>query len=383
MKSAIAVVLLTLSPLCVRIAQADSFGSDDNAIEIEFVTIGNAGNFADTTGFPNSAGSVDYVFRIGKYEISEDIINKANGFGGLGITHDNRGAGKPATSVSWFEAAQFVNWLNTSSGSPPAYKFGAEGSFQLWQLGDDGYDPNNLYRNSLARYFLPGTHEWYKAAYYDPTAGVYYDYPTGSNSQPDGLQDEEDPVFDAVFFDGDHNSEPNDATNVGIPSPYGTRGQGGNIAEWIESAESLDNGQPPIGRHVRGGQWDDTHVSLRSNIVGGGNASTGHSFVGFRVASQVISFLPGDYNRDGTVNTADYDEWKEAFGNPVAEAGLGADGNVNGIVDAADYTVWRDHLAGMIRPGRSAGVPVPEPATPLMALIAAVCPLLPQRSRRT
>ena len=51
------------------------------------------------------------------------MIDKANTLGGLGITKDTRGANQPATSVSWNEAARFVNWLDTSQGFTPAYKF--------------------------------------------------------------------------------------------------------------------------------------------------------------------------------------------------------------------------------------------------------------------
>ena len=49
--------------------RADTFGSGANQFQIEFVTIGNPGNPADTTGDPNPAGSVPYEYRIGKYEI--------------------------------------------------------------------------------------------------------------------------------------------------------------------------------------------------------------------------------------------------------------------------------------------------------------------------
>ena len=134
---------------------------------------------------------------IGKYEISEDMINKANTLGGLLLTKDTRGADKPATSITWNEAARFVNWLNTSTGSPPAYKFAvqpgdagyvaatANANIVLWAVSDGpAINPNNLYRNSLATYFLPSVDEWYKAAYYDPTSGTYFDYPTGSNTAP-------------------------------------------------------------------------------------------------------------------------------------------------------------------------------------------------------
>ena len=78
-------------------AAADTFGSGANTFNIEFVTIGNPGNAADTTGSPNPAGSVPYTYRMGKFEISEQMIDKANAVGGLGITKDTRGADKPAT----------------------------------------------------------------------------------------------------------------------------------------------------------------------------------------------------------------------------------------------------------------------------------------------
>jgi len=155
-------------------ALADTFGSGASTFDIEFVAIGNPGNAADTTGNPNPAGKVDYAYRMGKFEISEQMIVKANTLGGLGITKDTRGPDKPATSVSHNEAARFINWLNTSSGSTPAYKFAvqpgqggynASANIELWTSGDAGYNPNNLYRNSLARYFLPSVDEWYKAAY--------------------------------------------------------------------------------------------------------------------------------------------------------------------------------------------------------------------------
>jgi formylglycine-generating enzyme len=130
--ASLAVFLLSAAgqPLSSEIF-ADSFGNGANSFDIEFATIGNPGNPPDMTGFPRPAGSVSYAYRIGKYEISEQKIDKANALGGLGITKDSRGPNKPATSVSWFEAAQFVNWLNMSAGSSPAYKFDGSGNFQL------------------------------------------------------------------------------------------------------------------------------------------------------------------------------------------------------------------------------------------------------------
>jgi hypothetical protein len=52
-----------------------------------------------------------------------------------------------------------------------------------------------------------------------------------------------------------------------------------------------------------------------------------------------VPLEPGDYNRNGIVETGDYQLWRAAFGN--AGANLVADGNGDGFVDAADYVVWR------------------------------------------
>ena len=96
---------------------ADTFGSGANEFHMDFVGIGNPGNAADTTGDPNPAGSVSYRYRMGTYEVSRDMISKANNSGGLGITMANltsyggNGANRPATGVTWYEAATLVNWL--------------------------------------------------------------------------------------------------------------------------------------------------------------------------------------------------------------------------------------------------------------------------------
>ena len=285
LKTTTAFAFLSLVLLYSPISYADTFGSGSNTFDIEFVTIGNPGNADDTTGNPNPAGKVDDTYRIGKFEISEDMINKANNLGGLGITHTNRSANKPATDITWFEAAKFVNWLNTSTLSTPAYKFDGGGNFQLWQSGDAGFDPNNLYRNSLATYFLPSMDEWYKAAYYDPTGTVYYNYPTGSDSVPDGIDFAGDTTFDAVFADGGFNSVPNDITDVGVLSPYGTAGQGGNVYEWEETDFDLVNDSTSSTRSVRGGAWNDLSNDLLSSVRFFNVPIAAGKDVGFRVAS--------------------------------------------------------------------------------------------------
>ena len=288
-------VMLALTAARCPLARADQFGDPNHTFGIEFVTIGDAGNAADTTGDPNPAGAVPYRYRIGKYEISEQMINKANAQSALdgkplGITIDARGPDKPATRASWFEAARFVNWLNTSTGNLPAYNFDPNDTFQLWEAGDAGYNPNNKFRNTLARYFLPSADEWYKAAFFDPVSDTWFDFPNGKNTAPAPVASGTDPntaVYDQPFDQG-----PADIMLAGGESPFGTVAQAGNVWEWEETAVDLVNDDPQENRGFRGSAWlgagsgNPTSLSssfrhfiqLPSNSVGD---------IGFRVASIV------------------------------------------------------------------------------------------------
>lgn len=269
-------------------AAADLFGSGENRFSITFVPIGDPGNPGEPTQFGDNVGAVPYAYRIGEFEISEQMIHKANASGNLEIEIPTRGPDKPATEVDWFEAARFVNWLNTSTGNPPAYKFDAAGDFQLWEPSDPGYDPENLYRSTLAKYFLPSVDEWHKAAYYEAASGTWFDYPTGSDQKPISVPSGTDPgtaVYGQPFEVG-----PADVTQAGGLSPYGTMAQGGNVWEWEETATSLRNISTLGSRGVRGGTWvlpardmlaDRGRLSLGPADVGSGE------LVGFRVASVI------------------------------------------------------------------------------------------------
>jgi formylglycine-generating enzyme len=271
--------------------RADMFGSGENQFEIDFVTIGAPGNSADTSGFPNPAGSVDYTYRIGKFEISLQMIQKANAATAgtsnpLGITTTAREPNKPATSISWIEAARFVNWLNVSSGYSPAYKFGTNpqvGGFELWGPTDPGFDPSNRYRNQGAYYVLPSTDEWYKAAYYDPQAGVYYTYPTGSNDPPIPVLSGTDPNT-AVYMQSA--LLPNaDVMQAGGLSPFGTMAQGGNVEEWQETEDGGINNNN-LGYHVlRGGSRSGVLGFLASSQEFSHPPTAEVTNLGFRVAS--------------------------------------------------------------------------------------------------
>jgi formylglycine-generating enzyme required for sulfatase activity len=255
---------------------------------MEFVPIGNPGNAADITGSPNPAGAVGYEYGIGKFEVSEDMINKFNASQGLQITKDTRGVNKPATDVSWNEAARFVNWLNTSTGGFAAYKFttsGVNDDIALWTDADTlDYQAANPYRSKRATYVLPSYNEWYKAAYYDPSNSTYYDFPTGSNTAPTAVAS--GTGAGTAVYGQTPAQGPADVDQAGGLSPYGVMGLGGNVFEWEESSFDLANSSNSSSRVFRGGGWvndsSDLSSSTRYEVF---LPTAGGGLIGFRVAS--------------------------------------------------------------------------------------------------
>jgi prepilin-type N-terminal cleavage/methylation domain-containing protein/prepilin-type processing-associated H-X9-DG protein len=81
----------------------------------------------------------------------------------------------------------------------------------------------------------------------------------------------------------------------------------------------------------------------------------------------------GDYDGNGSVEAADYEEWRETFGQQV-ESGSAADGNDDGVVDTADYVVWRKFFSagGGGGEGDSSAAGVPEPATWILGAMGIV-----------
>jgi formylglycine-generating enzyme required for sulfatase activity len=262
-----------------------TFGVGAQQFQMEFVTIGNPGNAPDTTGDPNPAGAVAYSYDIGKFEVSEDMITKFNASQSLQITKDTRGANKPATSVSWNEAARFVNWLNTSTGNPAAYKFttgGVNDNIARWTSAEAGFDASNPYRNSLAKYVLPSYNEWYKAAYYNPNDSTYYDFANGSNTAPTAVAS--GTTAGTAVYGGQ--SGPADVDQAGGLSPYGVMGLNGNVFEWEESSGDLLNNSGSSDRGIRGGQWGLASSLLSSSFRI--SDFPGYDYgdaLGFRVAS--------------------------------------------------------------------------------------------------
>jgi formylglycine-generating enzyme required for sulfatase activity len=263
-------------------AQADTFGSGANEFTIDFVNIGNAGNSADTTGY----GAVPYEYRIGKYEISQDAIAKATASGMSNVTAGPWTSNQPASTISWYEAAAFVNWLNASAGHQAAYNLTYNGGWSMtlwssadaWQVGGE-----NLYRNKGAYYFLPSEDEWYKAAYYSPAQTGYFNYPTASDNPPQAVL-AGTASNTAVYAWGNPNG-PAAINDAGSLSAYATMAQGGNAAEFSESAYGGTNTSASAYRSLRGGSYGNSGSYLMSSYRDIFGPNQGWEGIGFRVAS--------------------------------------------------------------------------------------------------
>jgi hypothetical protein len=271
-------------------ARADTFGSGTNSFAIDFVDIRDTNNAADTRLGQGSfgRGAVPYAYRISTCEIPESAIAKATAGGLTNVTAGRWPADRPAANISWYEAAAFVNWLNTNSGCQAAYDLvfsNGAWSMRLWDSTNAWSNGGtNLYRHKDARYFLPSEGEWYKAAFYNPAGSNYFLYPTASNSAPVSVAGGTNQGT-AVYL-RDSSQSPAAVTNAGGLSPYGTMGQGGNVWDWLETASDGTNNSPTESRKARGGLYFSQTASLESTAPAYDNSPTAEEFgTGFRVAS--------------------------------------------------------------------------------------------------
>jgi formylglycine-generating enzyme required for sulfatase activity len=252
---------------------------------IDFVTIGNPGNSSDTTGY----GAVPYSYQISTYDISQNQINIAAVSGLVGMPTGSWSGDQPSTSISWYQAAAFVNWLNTSKGYAPAYNLSYSNGYsmslwptnQAWTLGG-----TNRYRNAGCCYFLPSENEWYKGAFYAPikSAGKpgYYLYSQGTDTAPNAVAS--GTTVSTAVYNGFN--APSSVTQAGGLSPYGTMGQGGNVYQWMETSWSGINTNPDEKRVIRGGGYPYPASDMLSTTRVDYDEKPGNAEpdVGFRVA---------------------------------------------------------------------------------------------------
>ncbi len=291
--------------MCVALSVLFLSASSVGAVSFDWAVIGNPGNPADNTGY----GSVGYQYSISKTEVTNaqyieflnavakddtyDLysVTMGNTYGGItrnGTSgsytytlkdNDANWANRPVVYVSWYDVLRFVNWLH--NGQPTGEQDTTTTEYGAYDLSLIGVQ--RIVRLEGANVFLPNNNEWYKAAYYDPITKVYYDYATGTNTQPDNNVPDDDTGNSANYYN--RNLSPYYSTEVGAyyesVSPYGTYDQSGNVSEWTESAPDSNIIVP--NRYHRGGSWFHTSSQLTRQISNGPTHED--DCLGFRIAS--------------------------------------------------------------------------------------------------
>ena len=125
-------------------------------------------------------------------------------------------------------------------------------------------------------------------------------------------------------------------------------------------------------RSLTNGDWDSwafSIIPLNSNGIPDHRLITETAFAENPVAATPTDIL-GDYNGNGTVDSADYTVWLSTLGEQVVSVGDGADGNFNGTIDEGDYGVWKQNF-GVTQSNVAsinASDEIPEPASLIFGL---------------
>jgi len=328
-RCAIVLSVLCLDFLCVAFISAGVFNMPTGQTSLDFVTVGDPGNVADT--HYAKLGAAEYTYNIGKYDVTAaqycqflNAVAKTDTYGlynpnmanvggpyntascGCGIIQSGVSGGYtynvlpdsgvpgqpgyanyanfPVNYVSWGDAARFCNWLQ--NGQP---------------VGDEGTGPTEtgaytlnggtatsalmaVTRNAGATYVIPSENEWYKAAYYKGggTDAGYWLYATQSNSAPSNVLSTTG-ANNANFLYGGYTDPTNYLTPVGYfqgsPGPYGTYDMGGDVQQWTETP--LDDS----ARMLRGGSFEHDVSDLSASSRGNSYPPMEYNVLGFRVAS--------------------------------------------------------------------------------------------------
>lgn len=342
---------------CAAIARGDVFHLSGGLVSVEFVRVGDAGNPADAA---TGTGAVAYAYDIGRYEVTigqyAEFLNAVAADDTYGMYHAFMGShenikgiirdgspgtyhysltgspNRPIAYATWGDAARFCNWLQNGQPSGAQNAGTTEDGSYFLNGANTNSSLTTIPRKAGARFVLPTTDEWYKAAYYDPTPGAgggdsYWGYPVRSDAVPfsamppgsaapiasraanfrrddqlangfnDGFAVTGTPVYSAGV---------NYLTDVGAyasaASYYGAFDMAGGVAEWTEGVLAS------VIREFRGGSWNGTEFSFRATVRGGDGPALPSLEVGFRVVDLSASLpcaLIGDVSGDGAVNGDD------------------------------------------------------------------------------
>ena len=234
--------------LGVCLAMAASAGADIVAGQTyDFVPITAVGSAAD--------------FYMGKYEVTEDQWASLMGGGGSG--------GTPKVSITFHEAAAFVNAMNVAAGSTVAYNI-IGGVVSPWIVDE----VPTVYRDPAATYFMIDENE-FSDAYHNGTA--YQTYATPSGAMPTNAE-------------ANYQGGPGALWNVGSGAVElnGTFDLMGNAAEFMENDTNwLYPAGAGTNHRFMGGAFMFGSYMLPHTFKSAYGAGGATTFIGFRVGTLV------------------------------------------------------------------------------------------------
>ncbi len=315
--TALTALLLALAPRAGQADVANVFSMPAGDKSLQFVTVGNPGNVADTNGY----GSVAFSYQIGTYDVTAAqycaflnavattgdpyglyspmmALTGSAGAAGCGITQGgspgnynyrvlSNWVNAPVNYVSWGDAARFCNWLENGQPKTGAETLGTTESGTYFLNGQNSYGALlTISQASSANYWIPTENEWYKAAYYmgGGTNSGYWLYPTKSNTAPSNTLSANG-TNNANFYNGGFTDSTNYLTPVGefadSPGPYGTYDMGGDVYQWTET--------PLAGGYaLEGGSFEGPSSLLESSALHSDSPVETSALYGFRVAASAI-----------------------------------------------------------------------------------------------
>lgn len=267
--------------------------------DLDWVVIGDPGNPAYPGGPEGELagrGSVDYVYRISRLEVTSaqwlEFINifapQSDNHGGFlrpsfsGIRpvpgapsgvyeldpYIENAAMVPVYGLTWREVAYYVNWLHNDKS--PEWDAIMSGAYDASTFGDDyPYFTDQQVHSPGAKFWIPTIDEWLKAGYYDPNMfgnhqGGWWSFP-GSSDIPliPGVPGEgetsagefETPLWAIYFPLGSYPY---------VQSPWGLLDVSGGAREWLEDVMG-ENG--PEARRLAGTWAGCTDLMLHQDEV--------------------------------------------------------------------------------------------------------------------
>ncbi|MFM9958739.1 MAG: SUMF1/EgtB/PvdO family nonheme iron enzyme [Phycisphaerales bacterium] len=348
-------------------------------VTLEFRTVGNAGNAGDPNAF--GRGGVAYEYRIGAFEVTNAqyaaflnavAASDPNGLFNSGMGTDPRGGitrsgtdgsftyavkpnmgNKPVNYVSFFDAARMANWLtngqglNGGSGSTESGVYTLNGN-ALVAITRNLSNPNQV--------FLPTQDEFIKAGYHQPASqggdtDNFWRFATRSNLSPfvaaaTGTGDIANPSATRVNYgsnanwNGQLNGNVTTVGSAGNTSFYGAFDMNGNVSEWNETTAFAQGWRGQMGGDFMSGFNANPVLvfGLDPAFVVYEAPTSEWSILGIRFASPVPPPpCVGDFDNDGTVNTADLVTFLSVFGQTVTPGSAG-DLNNDGVINVLDLT---------------------------------------------